>query len=186
MVHAGREFSPFARTLHRCDLTRPLHDPAHTQALASDVIDRIMALPTNQRIATYLHYVEQWTGTEIADLLGITSGAVGAHIHRGTARTRIAISADASGSVVVCGRDMSVSKSVNSRGGCGAWLLLLLIAGLVALAELRPSLLPWILGTVVGVIAVSCVTWAVTRVVRKVRWQRKTTNSDDDRETSSQ
>jgi RNA polymerase sigma factor (sigma-70 family) len=58
-------------------------DPVHTHAVAGAIVDRIMALPTNQRIATYLRTVEEWTGPEIAQVLGITPATAYVHVSRG-------------------------------------------------------------------------------------------------------
>ncbi len=63
-------------------------DPAHTHAVASAIIGRIKELPTNQRIATYLRHVEQWTAAEIAEVLDIAPATASVHIGRGTATVR--------------------------------------------------------------------------------------------------
>jgi RNA polymerase sigma-70 factor (ECF subfamily) len=63
-------------------------DPVHTHAVADSIVDRIMELPTNQRIATYLSIVEQWKAAEIAELLGITTTTIHVHVHRGKEKVR--------------------------------------------------------------------------------------------------
>lgn len=63
-------------------------DPAYTYAVVRSIVNRIMALPTNQRIATYLRIVLQWTGPEIAILLGIAPATAYEHVSRGIKAVR--------------------------------------------------------------------------------------------------
>lgn len=63
-------------------------DPVHTQAVASRIVERILTLPTNQRIATYLCRVEGWKAAEIAELLNIAPATAYVHIHEGTLKVR--------------------------------------------------------------------------------------------------
>jgi RNA polymerase sigma factor (sigma-70 family) len=82
------------RTRERLESTAcapPEPDPHFTRVQADEVIDRILALPGNQRDATYLHHVQGWTGPEIARHLGVTTGTVYAHIHRGLRRVRLGL-----------------------------------------------------------------------------------------------
>lgn len=72
--------------IRRVRRTRAHSDPVHAQAVEHMIVERIMDLPLNQQAATYLHHVEGWTGTEIAERLGIATSTAGVHIHRGTAR----------------------------------------------------------------------------------------------------
>lgn len=51
--------------------------------MTCDVIDLIMELPTNQRIATYLSGVLEWTGPEIAEVLDIAPATAYVHVSRG-------------------------------------------------------------------------------------------------------
>lgn len=180
--HSRREWNQereLRRHLGTVRSTESGPDPAHAQALASDVIARIMALPTNQRIATYLHHVEQWTGAEIAELLDIAPGTVGTHIHRGTMHVR----AEAGHAYQVAGdrpihyhRDQHRDAPAHYRPGrkytvgYGIRLLLpLLIVGLVTLALFWRSLVPWALGAVAGVVVVGAIVW----VAREVAWRKR-------------
>jgi DNA-directed RNA polymerase specialized sigma24 family protein len=61
-------------------------DPVFVRVLANTMVDRIMELPTNQRIATYLRHVLGWSGPEIADLLDIEATTVNVHVWRGIHR----------------------------------------------------------------------------------------------------
>ncbi|MGH3854652.1 MAG: RNA polymerase sigma factor [Pseudonocardiaceae bacterium] len=63
-------------------------DPVYTHAVAGAIVDRIMELPTNQRIATYLSTVEGWTGPEIAKVLGIAPATAYVHVSRGIKAVR--------------------------------------------------------------------------------------------------
>ena len=64
------------------------HDPAYTYAVAGAIVDRIMTLPTNQRIATYLRTVLQWTGPEIAEVLDIPPDTAHVRVSRGIKAVR--------------------------------------------------------------------------------------------------
>ncbi len=66
-------------------------DPTYDGVLAIEVIDRIRTLPHNQRIATYLRHVQQWTGPEIAAYLNVATSTADVHVHRGTRRVRAAL-----------------------------------------------------------------------------------------------
>lgn len=56
--------------------------------MASGIVEAILALPTNQRIATYLCRVEGWKAAEIAEFLGIKRATAYVHIHEGTLKVR--------------------------------------------------------------------------------------------------
>lgn len=60
-------------------------NPVHTKALVNAIIKMIDDLPPRQREAIYLRLVEDRSTTEIAELMGITTGAVAAHVHNGKA-----------------------------------------------------------------------------------------------------
>lgn len=74
--------------LHGVCRHEPDEDPVHTQAVASKIVERILILPTNQRIATYLCRVEEWKAAEIAELLNIAPATAYVHIHEGTLKVR--------------------------------------------------------------------------------------------------
>lgn len=63
----------------------PRADPEDVH-LAREVVTEMGRLPAQQSKAMYLRHVQGWTYGEIADLLGCTSGAVGAHISKGKAK----------------------------------------------------------------------------------------------------
>jgi RNA polymerase sigma-70 factor (sigma-E family) len=68
----------------------PLHEPAVPAAdeLAADqheVIDALRALPRRQREVLVLRYWSELTEAEIAATLGISTGSVKTHAHRGIA-----------------------------------------------------------------------------------------------------
>ncbi|GAB3901746.1 hypothetical protein GCM10029964_091000 [Kibdelosporangium lantanae] len=63
-------------------------DPVFVKALYDEVIDDILQLPTNQRIATYLFHVAGWSGLEIAELLDITANTVYVHVSRGVLKLK--------------------------------------------------------------------------------------------------
>lgn len=61
------------------------------EALDSDVLDAVMALPQAYREAVYLHYYEGYTAREIAQMTGRTEDAVAQHLSRGRAKLRAAL-----------------------------------------------------------------------------------------------
>ncbi|MFD6157054.1 RNA polymerase sigma factor [Nocardia sp. NPDC060256] len=69
------------------ELERDL-DPVFTAVLARTTVLRILQLPGNQAICTYLHHVEQHTYREIAELLDMAPGTVASHVHRGVTCVR--------------------------------------------------------------------------------------------------
>ena len=52
---------------------------------AVEVWEEVRRLPKRQAQATVLHYVDQLSMEEVADVMGISSGAVKAHLHRARA-----------------------------------------------------------------------------------------------------
>jgi RNA polymerase sigma-70 factor (ECF subfamily) len=60
------------------------HVPAEQpQALDPDLLDALHALSPHQRAAIALHYLEDRSTPEIADLLGCTESTARVHLHRG-------------------------------------------------------------------------------------------------------
>ncbi|GAB3074079.1 SigE family RNA polymerase sigma factor [Nocardioides zeae] len=65
--------------------------PSSFDAATSDrwmLVDALRRLPPRQREVVVLRYFEDLTIEEVADLLGISQGAVKRHAHRGVARLR--------------------------------------------------------------------------------------------------
>jgi hypothetical protein len=59
--HARREWTQERKLRQRLQTAcskKSDHDPAYTYAVVGSIVNRILTLPTNQRIATYLHAVE--------------------------------------------------------------------------------------------------------------------------------
>ena len=60
------------------------HEPAEQpQALDPDLLDALHALSPHQRAAVSLHYLEDRSTSEIADLLGCSESTARVHLHRG-------------------------------------------------------------------------------------------------------
>lgn len=53
------------------------------QALDPDLVDGLRALSPHQRAAVFLHYVEDRSTLEIAELLGCSESTARVHLHRG-------------------------------------------------------------------------------------------------------
>ena len=70
--------------------TAPLDDtvPA-TQTQADETIQAVMALPPKYRVVIYLRYYENYTTTEIAQLLKISQSTVTTRLSRGRERLKI-------------------------------------------------------------------------------------------------
>ncbi|MCH5251117.1 MAG: RNA polymerase sigma factor [Lachnospiraceae bacterium] len=60
------------------ELENSLAAPEHKETLRE-----LLELPVKQKVAIYLHYVEGYQIKEIADILGITEGAVKMRLQRG-------------------------------------------------------------------------------------------------------
>ncbi|MEU1209415.1 RNA polymerase sigma factor [Nocardia sp. NPDC005825] len=111
--HATEEWKRIVRRNYPGDAAEMLvaladPDPTYTHVVAHRAMDEIMKLPTNQRIATYLAHVEQWTGAEIAELLGVTPNTVYSHIHRGVTTVR------AQGSLIITNNDIRSKVVIRS------------------------------------------------------------------------
>ena len=52
---------------------------------ADEVWDEVRKLPRRQAQATVLHYVDQLSVAEIAEVMGVSPGAVKAHLHKARA-----------------------------------------------------------------------------------------------------
>ncbi len=150
-------------------------DPAHTLAVAGDIIDLIMTLPTNQRIATYLHHVEQWTAAEIAEILDIAPATAYVHVHRGTSALRHEM------------RAYAPLLSVSDRGPAPIrvwpWVAVVLMGCLLAgswiyrdsFPPIVAALVPWLAGSlVVGVAVWAAVGNSCSSVPQGVRCCRQT------------
>ena len=60
------------------------HEPAEQpQSLDPDLLDALHALSPHQRAAVSLHYLEDRSTSEIADLLGCSESTARVHLHRG-------------------------------------------------------------------------------------------------------
>lgn len=57
-----------------------------------EILNELLALPFKQKTVIYLHYVEGYQIKEIADILGITEGAVKTRLLRGREQMRNAVS----------------------------------------------------------------------------------------------
>ena len=54
-----------------------------------ETLKELLELPTKQKVVIYLHYVEGYRIKEIADILGITEGAVKMRLQRGKEQIRL-------------------------------------------------------------------------------------------------
>ncbi len=66
------------------DLENRLAAPEHRETLRE-----LMELPVKQKTVVYLHYVEGYQVREIAEILGITEGAVKMRLRRGREQMRL-------------------------------------------------------------------------------------------------
>ena len=66
------------------DLENRLASPEHRETLRE-----LMELPVKQKTVVYLHYVEGYQVREIAEILGITEGAVKMRLRRGREQMRL-------------------------------------------------------------------------------------------------
>lgn len=73
----GAELRALTRLGARERDTLPELSPA-----ATEVWDEVRRLPRRQAQATVLHYVDQLSVEEIAEVLGVSTGAVKSHLHR--------------------------------------------------------------------------------------------------------
>jgi RNA polymerase sigma-70 factor (sigma-E family) len=64
-------------------------------AAREDMWRRLAELPRRQRAVLVLRYYEQLTDAEIADVLGCSTGTVRGYAHRGLARLRVDLAAEA-------------------------------------------------------------------------------------------
>ena len=70
--------------------TAPLDDTVHApQTQADETIQAVMALPPKYRVVIYLRYYENYTTTEIAQLLKISQSTVTTRLSRGRERLKI-------------------------------------------------------------------------------------------------
>ena len=56
--------------------------PQGTSATDEGIWDRLMRLPLKQRTALALHYVDELTAREVADVMHVSEGSVRQHLHR--------------------------------------------------------------------------------------------------------
>ncbi len=68
-------------------------DPPEPPAEDSGLLDAVAALPRQQRIAAALFYVEQLSVQEVADSMGLSTGAVKYHLHAARAALRDRVTA---------------------------------------------------------------------------------------------
>jgi RNA polymerase sigma factor (sigma-70 family) len=59
--------------------------------IEDDLTDLVMALPPRQRVALALRYYDDLAPSEIAEIMGITEGAVRYHLHEARVRLRDAL-----------------------------------------------------------------------------------------------
>jgi RNA polymerase sigma factor (sigma-70 family) len=79
------------RRLRREVLGPPPHrslPPAEPGGISAEVRAAVAALPRRQREVVALRLVADYSGEQVARLLGISTSAVGAHLHRALARLR--------------------------------------------------------------------------------------------------
>lgn len=72
----------------------PAKDPLPAEAPTSDrldVLSALRALPERQRQAVVLHYLMDLSVTAVADVMGVSDGAIKAHLHRARAALRDAL-----------------------------------------------------------------------------------------------
>ena len=68
------------------ELENSLTAPEHKETLRE-----LLELPVKQKMVIYLHYVEGYQIKEIADILGITEGAVKMRLHRGREQMKLSL-----------------------------------------------------------------------------------------------
>ncbi|MEU1209095.1 RNA polymerase sigma factor [Nocardia sp. NPDC005825] len=162
---ARAEWAEQQRLRQRCPLRLNFSvadtDPVHTSVVAKQAMNRILTLPTNQRIATYLHHVEGWKGSEIAALLEISPGTVASHIHRGTARTKDALLDERypvrrawadSDDLRDSGRDLFSWEIDRPLPVWVRSIPVAILVGLVLAVVYGPTLLAWIAGLILGTV----------------------------------
>lgn len=154
-------------------------DPAHTHAVVGSIVDRIMALPTNQRIATYLSTVEEWTGPEIATVLGIAPATAYVHVSRGIKAVQKSERTTHELSGAVPGGSYRVEYRINiPRLLVAVALGLLLIAamaGLVWFVFIFVCGIPavWVIGTIVASLIVAVMRRPFRRLRRAFRRRQR-------------
>jgi RNA polymerase sigma factor (sigma-70 family) len=152
-------------------------DPAHTHAVVGSIVDRIMALPTNQRIATYLSTVEEWTGPEIATLLGIAPATAYVHVSRGikAVQRREGVT-ELSGATPGGSYRVEYRISIPRLLAAVALGLLLIaaIAGLVWFVFIFVCGIPavWVIGAIVAILIVAGMRRPFRRL-RRAFWRRQ-------------
>lgn len=114
---------------------------------AREVVAAIADLPGKQRVATYLHHVEGWSGPEIAALMDCAHDTVYAHTYRGRAQVRRTGAATASNGGIantgVITGHFSARGSYTVRvgafqfGGGGIWTVLAVVLLVAATVVLR-------------------------------------------------
>lgn len=79
--------------------TVPLQEAAELPAeeAHSEVLEAVLALPESYRSVIYLHYYEQYTAPQIADILGKNTNTVYTLLTRGRDRLRDALGGDGDG-----------------------------------------------------------------------------------------
>lgn len=76
------------RRRRRWSLGRPSVDHADAVALHLALVAALRSLPRRQREVVVLRHLSDLSEEKVADLLGISTGTVGAHLHRGLAGLR--------------------------------------------------------------------------------------------------
>lgn len=56
-----------------------------------ETLRELLELPVKQKTAMYLHYVEGYSVKEVADIMGITEGAVKMRLRRGREQMRLLV-----------------------------------------------------------------------------------------------
>ena len=79
--------------------TVPLQEAAElpVEEAHSEVLEAVLALPESYRSVIYLHYYEQYTAPQIADILGKNTNTVYTLLTRGRDRLRDALGGDGDG-----------------------------------------------------------------------------------------
>ncbi len=74
------------------DKERSGHQPSGWgKAVDVDLIEAVRALPSHQRAAVALHYLEDRPVAEVADILGCSVGTAKVHLYRGRKRLKTLI-----------------------------------------------------------------------------------------------
>lgn len=94
LVDQTRRAAPRERALAKMAALTPTVAAAPSFGEDSGVIDRLAALPTQQRIAVCLFYLDDLSVAEVATAMGISAGAVKYHLNQGRNALRTVLGGD--------------------------------------------------------------------------------------------